>query len=65
MRLKLEVAKKTEVGGECAGTGPQAKARDEKNVLAGKQQVKISIFKMVFWKGMDWPKKVCLLTSVE
>lgn len=48
MRLKLEVTGKTEVGGGSAGTRPQGKARDEKNVLAGKQQVKISIFKMIF-----------------
>lgn len=30
MRVKLEVTKKTEVGGGCAGTRPQGEARDGK-----------------------------------
>lgn len=48
-RLKLEVTKKDQSGWwECWYWTAGCKTRDEKNVLAGKQQVKISIFKMIF-----------------
>lgn len=64
MRLRLEV---TEGPKRVAGAlvlDRRRKARDEKERV-GRQAASEDInLQDEFWKGTDWPKKMCLLTSV-